>query len=184
MAMRSRVARLLASGFAPELVVAITGITNLQLQNLLQDEEFKAQLELARLGGLEEPATAGEQQEVEKTSLQDALAAAEMLGLRTIHERLPIMEDRTLIHAFQAVGQRREAEAKNEALTRALASSANGGSNTTVVINLPNIVVPELNISSRGEVVGIGERSTVPMGRESLTALIEGELENEQLPKA
>lgn len=185
MAMRSRVARLLASGFDPKLVATIAGIPYAQLVNLLKDPEFRAQVELAKLGGIEEePANQAEQAIQESNSFKDQLAAAEIAALSNIQERIALMEDRSLLQAFQVLGQRRENLAKQEALSKAITSAGNGQGQTTVIINMPNIAVPELNISSQGEVVGVGTRSTVPLGREGLTALIEGELANEQLSKA
>lgn len=181
MALRNRLARLLAKGFEPTLVAKITNISPTQLKYLLADPEFKAQVELAAMG--EEDASEQEIASAEKVSLKDALAAAEHKALETIHDRLGGMEDRSLIAAFQVLGNRRDAIEKAEASNRVIDSIANGGV-PTVVINLPNIIIPELNYSSQKEVVGIGERSTVPMGRASLTALIEGELANEQLSKA
>ena len=181
MALRNRLARLLANGFEPTLAAKITNISLTQMRNLLADEEFKAQVELAALG--EEEATEQEVASSETLSLKDALAAAEHKSLATIHDRLEGMEDRSLISAFQVLGARRDALAKIEASNRLAESVANGGV-PTVVINLPDIVIPELNYSSQKEVVGIGERSTVPMNRNTLSALIEGELEDEQLSKA
>lgn len=181
MALRNRLARLLANGFEPTLAAKITNISVTQMKNLLADEEFRAQVELVALGEEETPEE--EVKEAEKVSLSDALAAAEHKGLATLHDRLEGMEDRSLISAFQAIGARRDALEKAAATNRIVDKVASGGI-PTVVINLPSIIIPELNYSSQKEVVGIGERSTVPMGRESLTALIEGELANEQLSKA
>lgn len=183
MAQRERIARLLASGFEPQLVAKITNIPPTYLSQLLRESEFQAQVKYLSLGGdLEEaPATHVAQEEAEVASLKDSLKAAEQLALMTIHERLPLMDDRNLISAFQSLTARRDSMAKTEAMGKALkAVGANGGI-PTVVINLPNIVVPELNLSSQREVVGFGDRSTVPMGRDQLTALIEGELSHEQL---
>lgn len=184
MAQRTRIARLLASGFDPKLVARITNTPIPQLKNLLADEEFKAQVELAQLG--EEVENDHEQVQQETLSLRDALQAAEHQSLLTLHDRLETMDDRSLIAAFQTIGARREALAKTELAAKALTQAATNGSQSvpTVVINLPDIVIPELNLSAAKEVVGIGERTTVPMGRDRLTALIEGELAHEQLPKA
>ena len=184
MAQHERIARLLASGFEPKLVAKIANVPQMQLSTLLQDPEFKAQVEYLALGGeLETPTpdTPAAQEAAEVSSLKDSLLAAEQLALMTIHERLALMEDRNLISAFQSIAARRDALAKTEAMGKALKAAGTNGGIPTVVINLPNIVIPELNLSSQREVVGIGDRSTVPMGREQLTALIEGELENEQL---
>lgn len=185
MALRQRLARLLASGFEPKLVARIAGIPYAQLVTLLQDEEFRAQLELTKMGALDpEPENEHQQAAKEEVAFKDALAIAETAALRSMQDRLDLMEHRTVVQAFQAIGQRREAIAKQENLTKALEAASAKGAQTTVIINLPNIVVPELNISAQGEVVGVGSRSTVPLGRESLTALIEGELAHEQLPEA
>lgn len=184
MAQRERIARLLASGFDPKLVARITDTPIPQLKNLLADDEFKAQVELAQLG--DEAVTHQQQASKEVLSLKDALQAAEHQSLLTLHSRLETMEDRNLIAAFQAIGSRRDALTKNELAAEALKQATKGGGNgvPTVIINLPDIVIPELNLSSSREVVGIGSRTTIPMGRDRLTALIEGELSHEQLPKA
>lgn len=181
MAQQERIARLLANGFEPELVAKITNVPLPYLSTLLADDEFRARVEYESLAPSSTPDSPATQEESEVVSLKDSLLAAEQRALMSLHERMTLMEDRNLIAAFQTIGARRDSLAKSEALSKAVQNTTNGSGVPTVVINLPNIVIPELIMSSQREVVGIGERSTVPMGRERLTALIEGELEHEQL---
>lgn len=185
MALNKRIARLLAGGFKANTIACITGASVTQIHQLIQDPEFKAQVEYYALYGDDESeeVTESELEQTEERQMRDTLKLTEAAALDALRRRIEdgLMEDRNLISALQVVSQRRDALAKQESINKALAGGTASDSIPTVVINLPSIVLPELNISSRGEIVGIGSRSTIPLGREAVTALIEGELANEQL---
>lgn len=168
---KERIARLLAAKVNIEEVANITGSTIIYVKSLVSDPSFREMVELVATE-LDEVESATDLKAVEEESLATRLLEAEHKALKTVVDNLGMMEHRSMIAAFQAISTRRDNLDKGKATGRALAAME-GGTIPFVNLVLPTIVIPELAMNSQKEIIGLGNRTTVPMQRDAVLELLE-----------
>ena len=145
-----RILDLLAQGVKVMQVLTIVGCTPQYLKNLLEDPEFKADLET-------------KQQEYFKEADEDVVLSTRYLSLEhkilnTIEQQIGSAELRDNIKALEVVAKRQEAAKSRH--------NPVGDSKVvinTINLNLPAHAIPEYTLNSNREVVAIGNTAMAPM---------------------
>lgn len=168
-----RILDLLAQGVKPMQVLTIIGCTPQYLKSLLEDEEFKTDLEK-------------KQTEYFKEADEDVVLSTRYLSLEhkilnTIEQQIGSAELRDNIKALEVVAKRQES-AKNR-------SGGVGEGNSRVVINtinlnLPAHAIPEYTLNSNKEVIAIGKTAMAPMTGNAVKNLFDSIRNNEKVVNA
>lgn len=168
-----RIATMLASGIQASSICQIVGVAPSYISNLKADPDFNL-----HLSALREELANSDSGPTEEEIYSDKLLGAEHKIVTHLMDRLNYMADNHAVAALQAVGARRDAITKQNALASFQASA--GAGNTTirmVEISIPAISAPDLVIGKNNEVVSIGSRAITPMPATALQALLNSKSE-------
>jgi tRNA A37 N6-isopentenylltransferase MiaA len=168
-----RILDLLAQGVKPMQVLTIVGCTPQYLKSLLEDIEFKTDLEK-------------KQAEYFKEADEDVVLTTRYLSLEhkilnTIEQQIGTAELRDNIKALEVVAKRQE-QAKNRS------GGAGEGASRVVInnisLNLPAHAIPEYRLNSNKEVVAIGNTAMAPMTGNAVKALFDSIKSGEKVVQA
>ena len=163
-----RIATMLVSGIQASSICQIVGVAPSYISNLKADPDFNL-----HLSALREELASSDSGPTEEEIYSDKLLGAEHKIVTHLMDRLNYMADNHAVAALQAVGARRDAITKQNALASFQASAANGNTTIRMVeISIPSISAPDLVIGKNNEVVSIGSRAITPMPAATLQAML------------
>jgi len=165
-----RILDLLAQGIQIPQVLTIVGCHPTYLKSLLEDEEFKSELEAKQKEYFAEAD--------EEVIISNRYLSLEHKLLKQIDSMIPNAEMRDVLKALDVVANRQE-KAKGR-----LASPTERG-NTTVYqqinLTLPKHTIPEYTLNGNKEVVAIGNIGMSPMTGSKVKELFDGMKSGEKL---
>ena len=169
-----RVLDLLAQGLLPSQVLSIVGISPNYLKELIENEEFKKELE-------------NKKQEYYKEADEEAIIGNKYLSLehkilKQIEAQIGSAELRDNIRALEVVSSRQE---KSKTRQSHAEMAQNGAFKTTnvnnIVLNLPMHAIPEYVLNSNKEVVAIDNVGMAPMTGNNVKSLFDAMRSGEKL---
>lgn len=155
-----RVATLLAANIQPMQVASIIGVSPARISQIMQDESFKEILAAKR--------AEADLQTSEEANLNQKYEAVEQLLLNEVMAKAPLSELRDVTAALRVVAERQE-KAKSRV---APIFQGNVVNNQTIVqLSLPAHALPEILMTTRKEVIAIGETELAPLSSKGVTDL-------------
>lgn len=151
--MQEMIVKYLAQGMAQAQVAAAVGCSEGYVSQLLQQENIKEMISEARA-----KLPAPEEEEVFKkkyVKLEDAV-------LNKLTNDLPYAEYKEVIKLMEILNRRKEIKAPAVNIDNR---------QQTVVLNIPQAAVPEIQLNANKEVIGIGDKSLAPMGAGGVKAM-------------
>lgn len=156
--MKDRVASYEAQGFSPTKIAEICGCTPAYISQLSNDPEYKIYLDEAK-------------KKIKKRAEEDKIEAdyirLENKVISQAEESLPFAEFRDLTVMMKTLIERKQKPAHSIV--------HNGNVNNHIAfLSLPSSVLPpEIVVNNQQEIVGIGEKSLVPMQTSSVRKLFQ-----------
>lgn len=156
-----RIINLLASGLKPAQVASIIGVTPARISQLTTTEEFKQKLEIKR--------AEIEKGDIESIALDAKYHNAEHALVDQVIQLASIAELKDATAALRVIGERQD---RRKQLVNPIPLQGNGlVLNQVIQLTLPSYAVPELAMTSRKEIIAIGEQNIAPMNSMNVTNL-------------
>lgn len=157
---KDRAAKLLAEGLSPSTAASVLGCTPAYISQLLQNEEFKAQIAAYRA-------------EVIPQKSDDELITTKYLGLehkllQAMESALPGAELPHITNALKVVADRQE---KRLSRLHQPVAPANNSTQVVVQIAIPASSIPAITLNQQREVIAIDNQPMSPMASSAVQNL-------------
>ena len=170
----TRILELLAQGILPSQVITIVGVSPNYLKALLEDEDFKRELELSKQKYFIEAN--------EEVIIGNKYLSLEHKILKQIEAQIGSAELRDNIRALEVVSSRQE-KSKTRISHETMASNGLLGNKTVnnITLNLPMHAIPEYVLNNNKEVVAIDSVGMSPMSGNNVKSLFDSMRSGEKL---